>query len=118
MADFKKIKTNKPVKNFEVVFDSKGDLAHQAYDWSGCQKEQNKVFLDHLEYAGYFSSTGGNSHIRLRSLKTGRMYHMFMSDFDEVLEEKRFVNNEIVGSFCFCRKGKSQGIRLMWEDSP
>jgi hypothetical protein len=43
---------------------------------------------------------------------------MFMSDFDEVLEEKRFQNNEIVGAFCFCRKGHSQGIRLLFEDTP
>lgn len=118
MAEFKKIRKSKPVNNFEVVFNSNGDLAHQAYDWQGAVKEQNKVFLDHLEYAGYFSSTGGNSHIKLRSMKSGRMFHMFMSDFDEVLEEKRFQNNEIVGAFCFCRKGKSQGIRLMFEDSP
>ena len=112
-------KTKKPKKitEFDVHFENNGDLCHFSYG-NPPKTEPNKVFADSLEYEGYFGSTGGNSHIKLKSVNSGRVYHMFMSDFDEVLREKRFINNQIVGLFAFCKKGNSQGLRFIFEDNP
>jgi hypothetical protein len=100
------------MQDFAVSFDSNGNLNYQNYDWPGTKTEPNHSFSDTLEYTGYFSATGGNSHIKFKSLTTSREYHMFMSDFDEIIAEHRFINNQVVGVFFFCKKGNSQGIRL------
>lgn len=111
-------------QKFQVTLTKNGDLSghhvntsyansphySQHYFW-----EDNKIFIDELEYTGYFGSSGGNSHIRLVSLKSGREYHMFMSDFDDILQEKKFIDNKINGKFYFCKKGNSQGTRLVFE---
>lgn len=112
-----KPKKNKPLQDFKVVFDLNGNLKQYTYVYNTDKEEQNYIFSDHLEYDGYFPASGGNSHIYMKSLKTGRRYHMFMSDFDQILQEKRLQDNQVVGLFCFCRKGRVQGIRLV-HDTP
>ena len=116
----KKINKNKKMQVFDVCFEDNGDLS--AFHWpdryTHIKREPNSNFPDTLEYTGYFGSRGGNSHIQLKSVNTGRTYHMFMSDFDEVLREKKFVNNQLSGFFHFCKKGSSQGIRFIFENKP
>jgi hypothetical protein len=107
----------KKMQDFEVWFDDNGDLAifsYPGYRQQG-KKEQNSVFQDTLEYVGYFSATGGNSHIKMQSIVSGRTYHMFMTDFHEALFTKRFIDNRIAGLFTFVKKGSSQGIRIFFE---
>lgn len=102
--------------NFDVMFTDKGDLSYRVYNHYGTAKfERNYIFPDILEYTGYFASTSGNSHIKLKSLNSGRNYHMFMADFYELIQSRRFLNNQIVGLFTFCKKGVTQGIRLILE---
>ena len=116
----KRDKTHK-MREFEVMFTPDGDLSlsskvyHYGSGKSACFTEKNSVFPDELEYYNYFGASGGNSYMEFISLKTGRKYHMFMSDFDDVLLEKRFQDNKIVGLFFFCRKGSRQGIRLFLD---
>jgi len=113
-----KINKVKKMQVFDVSFEDNGDLSRFNYASYGSSKnktEPNKVFSDTLEYVGYFSATGGNSHIRMKSLVSGREYHMFMTDFHEALIEKRFIHNRIVGLFTFCKKGSSQGTRIFFE---
>jgi len=108
---------HRKIQDFEVSFESNGDLSrfnHPSYNTKG-KKEQNSVFSDTLEYVGYFSATGGNSHIQMKSLVSGRTYHMFMTDFHEALCTKRFVDNRITGLFTFVKKGCSQGTRIFFE---
>ena len=108
-----KPKKPRPIKDFDVVFTDKGDLHRTSYfspQYSGFKIEKNRAYSDTLEYAGYSSNR-----IMFVSLNTGRKYHMFMSDFDEIVKEKMFVDNKVIGLFCFCRKGSRQGIRMVFE---
>lgn len=113
--------SNHKMKEFDVMFTPDGDLNlnSRVYQYgnanTGYYTEKNSVFPDELEYYDYFGASGGNSYMEFISLKTGRKYHMFMSDFDDVLLEKRFQDNKIVGLFFFCRKGSRQGIRLFLD---
>jgi hypothetical protein len=107
----------KKMQDFEVVFTDTGDLYAQMW-YASSKKEPNAIFADTLEYETYHSSSGGNSHIIFKSVNSGRKFSMFMSDFDEILTAKRFIDNQVVGLFCFCKKGCSQGIRLIFEDNP
>lgn len=106
--------TKKPrrIIDFDVVFHDNGDLAYRNYTYMGstAKTEKNHVFSDTLEYIGY----SGN-HIRFKSINSERNYHMFISDFDEALQAKRLIDNQLIGSFCFTRKGLVQGIRLILE---
>jgi len=116
---------NRKIQDFMVVFDKEGNLSQRCHQnngvidpWlvsRGYTSKKNELYPDHLEYAGYYSS-GTTSHIEFRSLNSSRLLHMFISDFDEVITEKRFINNQIIGMFSFCRKGNSQGVRLLFED--
>jgi len=69
-------------------------------------------------YKGYFSATVGNSHIEMKSIISGRLYHMFMSHFHELLVEKKMVDNIVEGDFYFIRKGTKPGIKLILPDKP
>jgi hypothetical protein len=118
-------KKPRKIQQFKVAFNDKGDLCDGQYSWmnypnyAGQYKwEDNAPFVDTFEYTGYHGASGGNSHITFKSAKSGREVNMFMSDFDEVIKEKRFIDNQIVGLFCYCKKGMKQAIRLIFEDIP
>lgn len=111
------------ITNFRVAFTLKGHMCDRVYDYmhkmstsSQYTWEDNGAFEDILEYNTYYSSTSGNSKIIFNS-SSGRQFGMFMSDFDEVIRQKRFIDNKIKGTFCFCKKGNAQGVRLIFEES-
>lgn len=119
-------KKARKITQFKVVFTNNGDLCEGVGDWmlnhpnfsSNYKTEDNTLFTDTFEYEGYHGAAGGNSRILLKSVKTGRKAVMFMSDFDEVIQAKRFIDNQIVGLFCYCKKNIKQGIRLILDDAP
>jgi len=109
-------------KPLEIFFDEEGNLLNRVYNPiyhnSGYQykKEDNSVFFDKLEYVDYMSAgKGGDSKIIFKSLNSGRTYYMFISDFHDVLVNKLFVNNVIDNRFTFCKRGSSQGIKVIKE---
>ena len=114
----------KKVTDFEVAFTINGRMCDHVYDYMKSSMnlhsyvwEQNSVFEDTLFYEGYSGSSSGNSKVLFLSLKSGRHFGMFMSDFNDVILQKRFIDNQIKGSFCFCKKGNAQGVRLIFEES-
>lgn len=119
-------KKPRKIPQFKVVFLNNGDLCEGGGDWllnhphfaTNYKTEDNAPFPDIFEYEGYHGAAGGNSRILFKSTKTGRKVSMFMSDFDEVIREKRFIDNHIVGLFCYCRKNIKQGVRLILDDVP
>lgn len=122
MNDSKPAKKHRKMQVFDVAFTDKGDLCDCGAKWmqepgyvGKFKWEKNKVFPDTLVYDTYYPSKGGNSHIAFISAHSGRKYEMFMSDFDEAIQEKLFIDNKLVGLFTFCRKGVSQGIRVFFE---
>lgn len=121
MTQFKTPKQPK-IKDFEVQFDKNGNLLERYYKYhnpSDIVKEPNKIFSDTLEYTDYVSaSQGGNSKIQFTSLISRKTYNMFITDFNDAVLARKFINNLLVGDFYFCRKGTSQGVRLIIEDAP
>jgi len=119
-------KRARKIPEFKVVFTNTGDLCEGADHWllnspnfsTNYKTEDNIPFTDTFEYIGYHGAAGGNSRILFKSVKTGRKVSMFMSDFDEVIQAKRFIDNQIVGLFCYCRKNIKQGIRLILDVAP
>lgn len=113
--------TNK-IQQFKVVFNNAGDLCQNIYPWmyqsSDYKCEDNVYFLDSFEYTGYYGASGGNSHIIFKSTNSGRIVNMFMSDFDFVIKEKKFIDNIVVGLFCYCKKVNKQGVRLIIQNAP
>lgn len=103
---------------FKVYFDNNGNLLHRLYYYqqqqTGTYKEEdNHVFTDRLEYAGY-----AGSHISFKSMMTGRKYHMFLSDFDSMMKAKKLDNNIVEGDFTFTKRGQVQGFKLILPKQP
>lgn len=101
---------------FKVYFDLNGDLLDRLYSWQqpGSYKEEdNHVFQDRLEYAGYYGS-----HISFKSLTTGRKYGMFMSDFNTMMLAHKLDRNVIDGEFTFTKKGRVQGLKMILPKNP
>lgn len=120
------MKKPRKIPQFKVLFHNNGDLCSDNSNWMAhhpnfavdYKSEDNAPFTDTLEYQGYYGAAGGNSHIQFKSVKTGRKTTMFMSDFDDVIKADRFINKQIVGLFCYCKKNTKQGIRLILDDAP
>lgn len=118
-------KKPRKIPQFKVLFEINGDLCESGGEWqlrrpnanALYKVEDNAPFTDTFEYEGYYSGSG-NSRIMFKSVKTGREVTMFMSDFDEVIKAKRFIDNQIVGVFHYCRKNVKQGIRLILDETP
>lgn len=119
-------KKPRKIQQFKVFFHLNGDLCEGQYQWminhptasAQYKTEDNIPFADTLEYDGFHGATGGNSHILFKSIKNARRVSMFMSDFDEVIRANRFIDQRIVGLFCYCKKNTKQGVRLILEDIP
>lgn len=118
-------KKPRKIQSFKVAFNDKGDLCEGSYSWmdhapqsANYKWEDNLPFVDTFEYTGYTGASGGNSHILFKSTQTGRAVNMFMSDFDEVVKAKKFVDNQVIGLFCYCKKGHKQAVRLIFDNIP
>lgn len=99
-------------KPLVMGFDSRGNL--ELRSWDCAQTEIAKDFEDHFQYLKMDNGTGV-SRVYWKSIRTGREYSMFISDFDEIILAKAFVNNQITGTFRFVKRGQSQAIKLILE---
>lgn len=72
---------------------------------------ENYVFEDDLEYDGY---ARGNSAARIlfRSLKDGKRYEMFLTDFDDAMRRCLFFKNRLIGKFTFIKRGQNYGVKI------
>ncbi len=58
-----------------------------------------------------------SAHFVFESLKDGRRYSMFLSDFEDILKHRMLLDGyRIQGEFVFCKKGNSQGIRMIIDN--
>ena len=76
---------------------------------------ENYVFEDDMEYTGY---TRGRSAARLqfKSIKDGRRYGMFLTDFDDAMKRCQFFKNRLIGKFTFCKRGQNYGVKILPPD--
>lgn len=113
-------KTKKVIK---IYFDSKGDMLLRAAYWLTnpnpnpnapvIKSEDNHVFKDQLQYEGYY-----DNHIKMKSIQSGRLYYMFLADFDDMMKEKIMIQNVVNGEFTFRKRGTTQGVRLIIKRAP
>ena len=119
-------KNPRAFQQYDVAFDKEGNLLEYYWDKPDPSKlqplssitfwEPNCIFADTLEFVSTHP-TKGSAHFIFQSIKTGRKYSMFLSDFEDVLLAKRIIDgNKIQGEFTFCKKGNSQGMRMIIEE--
>lgn len=124
-------KNPRAIQHFEVALDKDGNMLEHWYEkpdpskpppkysqwWinQGYNWIPNCIFADTMEFVSCHP-TNGSAHFIFRSINNGRTYSFFLSDFEDVLKAKRFTNgNMIHGEFTCCKKGSSQGVRLIIE---
>lgn len=109
-----------------IWFDDKGrllndagsfvDMTGRTTNWKATYThEEAKDFDDLMDFLQISDYYRGHARVSLKSVVTGRTYTMFASDFNDVIVEKRFTNNQIKGTFRFMKKGQAQTIRLLSE---
>lgn len=74
--------------------------------------KDNCIWNDELKYDSYYRgrSAAGMS---FRSLRFGRIYTVFMTDFDDMVYLMKY--GVIIGDFTFCKRGSNYGVRLVIE---
>lgn len=122
--DYERLKKKK-VSLYDITFDKNGNLnidfiessrltqyASSSYNYyAGFINKTNDVFNDCLVYNSAY-----NNRVFFKSVKSGLTYHMFLSDFDDVVRHHKFgPDNQINGNFTFCKKGFKQGLRFIFE---
>lgn len=108
---------------FKVYFEDNGDLmyrtpwidswASQRPGYVPPKSEDNHVFHDHLEYAGYRKNS-----IVFKSLNSGRKYHMLLLDFDKMMQVVKMHHNVVEGDFTFTRRGTVQALKMILPKKP
>lgn len=101
-------------KEMTIWFDRNGNMVDYASPAvmlrSNSQISEN--FNDILRYQSIQQYRAPK--IIFKSINSNRLYYMFLNDFADVLHMNRFINNEIAGLFEFVKKGRSQGIKVVW----
>lgn len=99
-------------KPLTMHFDNDGNLTLAA--WRGVRTEIAKDFQDRLEFLKLDSGLGV-ARVHFQSTLTGRKYSMFIDDFNELILAKKFIDNQVEGTFRFIKRGQSQAIKLILE---
>ena len=95
-----------------VTYD--GEFAWRGTDPSGRHIQilptpvDNIPFTDTLTYVNYYRGRSAAG-IMLEN-KEGRIFHVFMSDFHEMMPF--IVHGKITDTFIYCKKGKNYGLQL------
>jgi len=117
-------KDPRKVPDINIMFNKNSQTYMAHHDWylksypNDYIELKNSIFYDQLIYEGYVRTNGGNSHMIFKSAKNGHIYHMFMSDFHEVILNNRMIDREIIGEFTFTKKSHSVCVRLIIDEPP
>jgi hypothetical protein len=118
------------IQPFDVVFDRDGNMSDHWYEepdptnipkivpWYYKQNYSwvhNSIFYEELEFECCYASRGSARFV-FKSLISKKRYSMRISDFQDVMKNKKIKDgNIILGEFTFSKKGRTQGIRLIIE---
>lgn len=101
-----------------IPFDKKtGNMLD--YTWVATGEEnaavtwkENHEFNDTLEFTHF---TRGRSSVKahFKSFTDGKLYEMFLTDFEKVLLSGKLDRTELSGWFTFCKRGANYGIKLI-----
>jgi hypothetical protein len=109
-------------KQLVMWFDETGNLLEHVYSWvtNGSnprgrvyKSEEAQDFTDTLEYIKMQDYTRSAARVHLRSVFSGRKYSMFVGDFHDVIAGKKFVDNQVSGTFKFVKRCTAQAIKLV-----
>lgn len=75
--------------------------------------KDNEIFDDKLEYRSYYRGRSAAG-MEFKSVYSGKVYTVFMTDFDGMV--KYMVNGVVGGKFAFCKCGGNYGLRMI-EDA-
>lgn len=110
-------------KPLKIWFDEHGNLLNKVGYWATKAGHTNKTedaheFQDTMEYISLNDYVKGSARLHVKSTTTGRKYSMFVSDFHDVVTARRFLDNQISGTFRLIKKGQAQAIKLIIEKAP
>ena len=109
-------------KQLFIWFNQNGDMLDQGgyspNNGYGFKSEEAKDFQDRMEYDKLYEFRRKSGRAYFRSVTTGRQYTMYLDDFDKLIKAKRFVNNQIEGTFHFIKRSSGQAVQLVLSDNP
>lgn len=108
-------------KALQIIFKSNGDMYDYADHWEARNGTNNivedaKDFKDRLKFTHMWGYRAGRA--KFVSLNSGRVYYMFLADFEEAILAEKFINNVIEGEFKFVKKGIAQSVKLILPAKP
>ena len=85
--------------------------------WGG-NNTPREVFVPNFEFEDtlifkHFSRGRSSVKAHFESLHTGKKYEMFVSDLEDVILKRHFVNGCMSGIFTFVKKGQNYGVMLL-----
>lgn len=101
-----------------IPFDKKSDNMLD-YTWGAIGEEtatvawkENYEFNDTLEFTHF---TRGRSSVKahFKSFTDGKLYEMFLTDFEKVVLSGKLDHAELSGFFTFCKRGANYGIKMI-----
>lgn len=109
-------------KPLVIWFNQNGDMLDQGgYNPAnsyGFKPEDAKDFDDRMEYEKLYEFRRKSGRAYFRSVTTGRQYTMYLDDFDKLIKAKRFIDNQIEGTFHFVKRSSGQAIQLVLPPTP
>lgn len=111
-------------KELVIWFDDKGNMLNQANKWAssyvsqyGYKSEQARDFTDRMELVKIQEYRKKNTRVVLKSVFTGRMYSMFVDDFNEAYAANQLIDNHLEGVWRFLKRGEGQSIKLIIKNN-
>jgi len=106
-------------KPLTIWFTAEGEMLDQSSSWdlkrnpTKYQSEEAKDFMDRMEYLKILHFFKKGTRVQFKSLNSGRVYSMFILDFDKIIQRKLFVDNRIQGTFLFIKRGSGQAVKML-----
>lgn len=120
-------KSPRDIQQYEVCLDKEGNMTQHYWDkpdpktgrsvWGHYDLiyTPNYIFKDTLVFEKCFA-TKGSAHFIFRSTNSNHVFSFFLSDFELMLKANKLQEGNILqGEFTFCKRGSSQGLRMILE---
>ena len=107
-------------KPLRILIKSNGDMLDYATSYGTNNPNYSYIdavdFTDRLEFSHMWGYRAGR--VSFTSLNSGRIYYMFLSDFEAAIKARKFVDNILDGEFKFVKKGTAQSVKLILQKAP
>jgi len=120
-------KSPRDIQQYEVCLDKEGNMTEHYWGKPDPNVKYNKwnhydliyvpnhIFKDTLVFESCYP-TKGSAHFLFRSTNSNHLFSFFLSDFELILKANKLQEGNILqGEFTFCKRGSSQGLRMILE---